>query len=153
MQRSVILGGVSQHGTGGCLCGAVRFVVGAPLGEVVVCHCSLCRRWSGAAYGAASPVVREGLELLEDKGLVWYVDANNRSRGFCRSCGCGLFWSREDDNEIYVSAGALDQPTGLRIEGHMMVASKADWEDLSAAAPLYAAHWGGPIFDADGPAQ
>ena len=29
-----------------------------------------------------------------------------------------------------------------------MVASKADWEDLSAAAPLYAERWDGPLFDA-----
>lgn len=139
---------MGQAPAGGCLCGEVRFVVSAPLGEIVVCHCSLCRRWSGAAYGAASPIRREGLELVEDRGLAWYVDRNSRSRGFCRSCGCGLFWSRQGDDEIYISAGALDEPTGLRIEGHMMVASKADWEDLIAAAPLYADRWGGPLVDA-----
>ena len=139
---------MSQAATGGCLCGDVRFVVNAPLGDIIICHSSLCRRWSGAAYGAASPVRREGLELVEEKGLAWYVDRNERSRGFCRSCGCGLFWSREGDDEIYVQAGALDEPTGLRIEGHMMVASKADWEDLSAAPPLYAEDWDGPLFDA-----
>jgi hypothetical protein len=129
----------------------VRFVIAAPLGEIVVCHCSLCRRWSGAAYGAASPVRREGLELVEDQGLAWYVDSNNRSRGFCRTCGCGIFWSAEDDDEIYVSAGALDQPTGLKIEGHMMVASKADWEDLTAREPMYADRWGGQLFTVSDP--
>jgi len=142
---------VSQVAGGGCLCGGVRFVIRAPLGEIVVCHCSLCRRWSGAAYGAASPVRRDGLELVEDQGLAWYVDRNDRERGFCRTCGCGIFWLREGDDEIYVSAGALDEPTGLRIEGHMMVASKADWEDLRAAPPLYAVDWGGQLFDAGDP--
>jgi len=105
--------------------------------------------WRRVRGGVACSARGARLELVEEKGLAWYVDRNERSRGFCRSCGCGLFWSREGDDEIYVQAGALDEPTGLRIEGHMMVASKADWEDLSAAPPLYAEDWDGPLFDSD----
>ena len=30
--------------SGGCLCGGVRFEVDEPLRDIVVCHCSLCRR-------------------------------------------------------------------------------------------------------------
>ena len=41
--------------TGGCLCGGVRYKVARPLRDVVLCHCSMCRRTHGhvGAYTAA----------------------------------------------------------------------------------------------------
>ena len=113
--------------TGGCLCGAVRFELDGPLRDVVVCHCSLCRR-SGTLAGAYTLVPRAALRLEEEAGLRWYVDVKGRRRGFCGTCGATLMWAREDDTTISVSAGALDGPTGLAIERHIFVADAADWE-------------------------
>jgi len=87
------------------------------------------------------------MELVEDRGLLWYVDRNDRSRGFCGTCGSGIFWSRDGDPEIYVYAGSLDEPTGLRTGGHMMVDSRADWEDLTGVAPMYAENLGERLVD------
>ena len=36
--------------SGGCLCGAVRYLAGADPIRVVSCHCGTCRRFSGAAF-------------------------------------------------------------------------------------------------------
>jgi hypothetical protein len=113
--------------TGGCLCGAVRFELDGPLRDVVVCHCSLCRR-SGTFAGAYTLVPRVAFRLAEETGLRWYVDVNGRSRGFCGTCGASLFWARENDAAISISAGALDGPTGLVTERHIFVADAADWE-------------------------
>ncbi|HGG64526.1 MAG TPA: GFA family protein, partial [Rhodobacteraceae bacterium] len=33
--------------TGGCLCGAVTYVVNGPLRDVIACHCTQCRKSSG----------------------------------------------------------------------------------------------------------
>jgi hypothetical protein len=41
---------------GACNCGAVAFEIDAPLADVYVCHCSICRRYSGA-HGVAVVVV------------------------------------------------------------------------------------------------
>ena len=60
---------------GGCLCGGVRFELGPPLRDVVVCHCSLCRR-SGTLAGAYTSVPRDALRLTEQKRSAWYVDVN-----------------------------------------------------------------------------
>ena len=62
--------------------------------------------------------------------LRWYVDVNERRRGFCGTCGATLFWTRAGDATISVSAGALDGPTGLVTEGHIYVADAADWESV-----------------------
>ena len=115
---------------GSCLCGGVRFELGPPLRDVVVCHCSLCRR-SGTLAGAYTSVPRDALRLTEQKGLRWYVDVNRRRRGFCGTCGATLFWSDEAEPTISVSAGSLDEPTGLATETHIFVADAADWESAS----------------------
>jgi hypothetical protein len=113
--------------TGGCLCGGVRFELEPPLRDVVVCHCSLCRR-SGTLAGAYTAVPREALRLVVQETLTWYVDVNGRRRGFCGGCGATLFWSDEGEETISVSAGALDGPTGLVTTRHIYVADAADWE-------------------------
>jgi hypothetical protein len=46
------------------------------------------------------------------------------------TCGATLFWTRDDDATISVSAGALDGQTGLATEGHIYVADAADWESV-----------------------
>jgi hypothetical protein len=116
--------------TGGCLCGGVRFELDPPLRSVVVCHCSLCRR-SGTLAGAYTSVPRDALRVDTDETLCWYVDVNERRRGFCGRCGATLFWSHADADTVSVSAGALDGPTGLVTERHIHVADAADWEAAS----------------------
>ena len=113
--------------TGGCLCGGVRFELEPLLRPVRVCHCSLCRR-SGTLAGAYTAVPRTALVLTSDATLVGYLDANGRERSFCRSCGSTLFWSAERRETISVSAGALDEPTGLHTERHIHLEDAADWE-------------------------
>ena len=115
--------------TGGCLCGGVRFELEPPVRNVLVCHCSLCRR-SGTLAGAYTAVSLEALRLAAEETLRWYVDVNERRRGFCGTCGATLFWTRAGDATISVSAGALDGPTGLVTEGHIYVADAADWESV-----------------------
>jgi hypothetical protein len=39
---------MSQSHSGGCLCGAIRYAVSAPLANVIACHCTHCRKISGA---------------------------------------------------------------------------------------------------------
>jgi len=36
---------------GGCLCGGIRYEISGPLTEAGNCHCSMCRRFHGAAFG------------------------------------------------------------------------------------------------------
>ena len=47
--------------TGGCLCGAVRYEVRGPLRDVLICHCTECRRWSGHLFAAT---VRPTVEVV-----------------------------------------------------------------------------------------
>ena len=115
----------SPRATGGCLCGAVRYEVRGPLRDVVLCHCSHCRRTHGhvAAYAACA---RPDLVLTDDRGLRWYEDGD-RDRGFCGVCGASLFWRAAGRETVSVAAGSVDPPTGLRTVGQIFVASAGDY--------------------------
>jgi hypothetical protein len=111
---------------GGCLCGAVRYRIEGPLRDVVVCHCSRCRRAHGhvAAY---SDCATADLTVADESALRWYL-ADERRRGFCSVCGASLFWAREDDPQTTaVAAGTLDPPTGLRTVAHIFTATPGDY--------------------------
>jgi hypothetical protein len=111
---------------GGCLCGAVRYRIEGPLRDVVVCHCSRCRRAHGhvAAY---SECATADLTVTDETALRWY-EADERRRGFCSVCGASLFWAREDDPQTTaVAAGTLDAPTGLRTVAHIFTATPGDY--------------------------
>ncbi|MGN6378457.1 MAG: GFA family protein [Gaiellales bacterium] len=117
----------TPRATGACLCGAVRYRVTGPLRDVHVCHCGVCRRTHGgpAAYSACD---REHLELVDDGGLRWHEHDGAR-RGFCGACGGRLFWSRADRPTISITAGSLDEPTGLRVVQHIYLDSAGDWDE------------------------
>ncbi|MEM9249325.1 MAG: GFA family protein [Pseudomonadota bacterium] len=85
-----------DHGTleGRCLCGAVAVrVAGAHLATVGVCHCKMCQRWNGYAWGAfeAAP------EAVIVSGPVnRYRSTPFSERAFCAACGSHL-WLRDTD--------------------------------------------------------
>ena len=40
--------------SGQCLCGAVKFTASPKKNEMGVCHCGMCRRWTGGTFMAVS---------------------------------------------------------------------------------------------------
>src|SRR5688500_9346120 len=104
--------------TGGCFCGAVRYETSGPLTSVTYCHCSKCRRWHGHA-GAYTAVDRPAFRLTEERGLKWHAVSAKVRRGFCAECGSSLFFDEEGDPKMGISAGTLDEPTGIREKAHI----------------------------------
>ena len=116
--------------TGRCLCGAVAYEVRGRLRDVWNCHCGQCLRTHGnvAAYTA---VKREDFTLTEERGLKWYDSSDFARRGFCQVCGASLFWERLGEDRVSVAAGSLDPPTGIKTAGHIFVAHKGDYYEIT----------------------
>jgi hypothetical protein len=123
--------------SGGCLCGAVRYRIQGEVRDVVVCHCGRCRRVHGHV-GAYTEARSQDLSLVADSSLRWYL-ADGRERGFCQGCGATLFWRRVGADRTSITAGTLDQPTGLRTAAHIFVASKGDYYEIADDLPSFAA--------------
>ena len=112
--------------SGGCLCGQVRFTVQGPLREVLLCHCSQCRKMSGH-FWAASSAPRECVNIYKDTGLQWFQSSKEAKRGFCSLCGSSLFWSHTAKTTLSFAAGALDSPTGLKTGAHIFFDDASDY--------------------------
>lgn len=118
--------------TGRCLCGDITFEVTDTPKEAAVCHCTECRRQTGHAWAEAF-VDNSGLTILGE--LKWYAASPIGLRGFCPRCGSFLFWKGHGEDRTAISLGALDLPTGLKLEKHIYVAEKGDYYDIADGLP------------------
>lgn len=123
---------------GSCLCGAVRYTVNGPLRGVHACHCTQCRKQSGH-YVAAAAAPRGSVEIEGAGAITWFVSSPGVRRGFCGTCGSHLFWDHEDLPTLSLNAGALDGPTGLKLESHIFCADKGDYYQITDDLPRYEA--------------
>jgi len=115
----------AAHG-GGCLCGGVRYRIDGALRGVIACHCSQCRRTSGH-YAAMTSAPSANITLTTSATLRWYRSSDTAERGFCAVCGSNLFWKLRARDDLSITAGTLDVPTGIAIEQHIFVADKSDY--------------------------
>ena len=115
----------SKH-YGRCLCGAVTYQIKGELRQVLVCHCSQCRRSSGHQWAAtAAPV--ESIEIDCEMTLSWYRSSSWAKRGFCRRCGSSLFWQLDGSTSMSIAAGSLNVPTGLSTQEHIYFNDASDY--------------------------
>jgi len=122
--------------TGGCLCGAVRYEISGPLRNVVTCHCSMCVNLHGGP-GPHSKALKADIRMTQDRGLKWYRTSEIARRGFCGECGSSLFWEPDQQDATGILAGSLDQPTSLKTMGHIFVAEKPDFVEITDGLPQF----------------
>jgi hypothetical protein len=134
--------------SGGCQCGAVRFHVEGELGRASLCHCRMCQKAFGSAFG---PLVS-----VKNERLAWTRGAPKRFRsserilrGFCADCGTPLTyeWSAE---VIDLAIGAFDRAAEITPVLQLSAETALPWvmqvgdlpgptrEQLKRQAPLYA---------------
>ena len=125
---------------GQCNCGAVCFEVDSEISEVLMCHCSICRKASGA-NGVAVVLVNNDLFRWtqgEDQISNWKKPVGDWQAWFCKMCGSPLP-GVNDDSHMFIPAGLIEeggQP--LKVTHHLWVDSKADWDEIGDAGKQHA---------------
>ena len=134
---------------GSCLCGALSYEVEGELEGVWMCHCSNCRKTSGAMGNTILIVPRDRFRWLtgEDHRITYSVRPTY-SITRCKTCGTPLP-ADEDEKNIYLTAGTLDEPLGAGIKSHIFYASRADWERDNRDVRYFVERSTGPEADAD----
>jgi hypothetical protein len=124
--------------TGGCLCGAIRYSIAAPITGLRACHCTNCQKSSGTAGTVNAVVPTESFRII--KGTTKkYDDAATQSgrtlsRHFCGDCGSPIYSHRNPNpGFVVVRAGTLDDSTGLKVTGHIWTSRARSWAHIDPA--------------------
>jgi len=112
---------------GGCLCGAVRYrATSAPV-RGVICHCSMCRRHSGAPALAFVHFPAQSFTWLKGEPAL-YRSSKSAERGFCSTCGSTLSMHEEVlADRVLVSVGSLDEPARVHVDDHVWTQDRISW--------------------------
>ncbi|MDR0810124.1 MAG: GFA family protein [Gemmobacter sp.] len=119
---------MSSERRGHCLCGAVRIVVRDPGHELVACHCTMCRRWTGSAL-VSLPVPEEAMAIEGGGNVRSYASSEFAERCFCGTCGTPLWYrltAPAAPRDYYITAGLLDDLSGIRLTGEIYVDTRTD---------------------------
>jgi hypothetical protein len=123
--------------TGGCYCGRLRYEVDPPLFHQTNCHCSICRRTSGAPYVAWFTAVRSAFRWTAEEPARFASTARAR-RSFCPVCGTQISFEHRDwPAEIDVTICSLDEPDAVVPENHIHTAGRPAWVRPGDGLPEY----------------
>ena len=118
--------------TGGCLCGEVRYKISADPEWAGYCHCSMCRKQTGAPVTVGVQFPRGAVEWSAGKPTL-YQSSEDTVRGFCVRCGSTLTW--ETPSRFTVFVGSLDQPESIRPGGHGQMETQLPWLTIEDELP------------------
>jgi len=126
---------------GSCLCGAITFEVTQLEPKMAHCHCTMCRKFHGAAfatYGEAKAdnfFWKTGQELLKE-----YRADNGTTRRFCSQCGSSLTFAsdRFPENLVEFSLACLDDDIQQKPDAHIFTRYKANWFEITDELPQFA---------------
>jgi hypothetical protein len=126
---------------GSCLCGGVRYEITGELGRASHCHCRMCRKQHGAAFGTYARVKAAEFRFTQGEDLVVrYRSSPEVFRTFCRTCGSTLQWLWAPRPDVLtVTLGTLDDDPGIRPALHIYTADKAPWFEITDDLPQHAA--------------
>jgi hypothetical protein len=122
---------------GSCLCGGIRFEVDE-VALLTHCHCSDCRKLSGAAFCTYAHVVPEKFRFVKGENLIArYEYSPGRYRSFCRVCSSPAPGKAQYSPTVSIPAGTLDSDPGARPALHTFVSSRVPWWEINDELPRF----------------
>ncbi len=126
--------------TGSCLCGSIKFEVDNIEPRMGHCHCSMCRKFHGAAFATLGEAKVENFRWLQGEDyLASYKAGNGTVRKFCKQCGSSMIFVPSNDSGELVefALGTLDGGSDLSPDAHIFVDSKASWFEIQDDLPQH----------------
>src|SRR5262245_60516289 len=124
--------------SGGCHCGAIRYqILGKPK-DISLCHCSDCRRNSGAPVMAWAGLPEGSLTVTKGNPKT-FKSSGATFRSFCGDCGTGLFYRNAEflPGIVEVQLSTLDSPDALAPTMHVQTAEQLGWMKRAHELPAF----------------
>jgi len=128
-----------------CNCGSVAFEIKAPASDIYLCHCSICRRFSGSSGIAVVVLKNKDFKWLsgQEDIKVWKKPDADWEANFCSTCGSALP-GKNDIEHMFDPAGMLPNDIkDLEVKHHIFVGSRASWDKIGDAGKLHEGPFGG----------
>ncbi|WXU00044.1 MAG: hypothetical protein Ctma_0752 [Catillopecten margaritatus gill symbiont] len=115
---------------GECLCGKVKFKITQRITDIVMCHCSECRRVRGTAFATNGNIESKNFHFLRGEDNITEFEENERkSQFFCQSCSAPIMSKFKDQpGKTRIRLGTITTEVNEPIERHIFVGSKANWD-------------------------
>ena len=127
--------------TGGCHCGAVRYVLTAPPLLAYACHCTECQSISASAFATSCGVLEDTMHIERGKleRIDWTVESGAHRYGeFCKACGVRVRHGSEPSLGVFsLRGGTLDDPKWATPAAHTWQSSALEWFTPPEDALLY----------------
>jgi hypothetical protein len=123
---------------GGCQCGRLRYSITEAPVTYYACHCTMCQKQSGSAFGSSLQVPASGVHLTGPSATHAHTGGSGRTSDhvFCPTCGGRVTHRIRGGEVIVVKPGTLDDTSWLKPAGHIFTATKQPWVVLPESGTL-----------------
>jgi len=125
---------------GSCFCRAVQYAVADAFAYAVNCHCSNCRRTTGAAFKPVAGIARDHLRITKGANNLLVYGEPTGNDTHCATCGSLLFSVVRDGAYVHIAMGTLIDAPSIRPDKHIFVGSKAPWFTITDDLPQFESH-------------
>ena len=123
---------------GGCHCGAVRYEVSGEPKHVALCHCSDCRKSSGAPMVSWAAFAEDEFKVTQGSPRT-FNSSGTAMRSFCPDCGSGLYYTNAEylPGIVDIQSATLDDPDALPAGAQIQTAERIGWMETAHTLPAF----------------
>jgi len=122
---------------GSCLCGLVRYEVPDSFEYALYCHCSNCRRATGAAAKPFAAITSDRLVVVSGGDQLMRYGGGPNHDAHCGRCGSLLYSRVRNGAYLHVTLGTMVDHPSIRPTAHIFVGSKAPWDAICDGLPQF----------------
>jgi hypothetical protein len=120
---------------GSCLCGAFAFEIDGRVSDLHRCHCSICRKATGAGAIAVLATSARSFQWVRGGDAVrTYKRPSGWAASFCPTCGTPAPRLNPSGKVWFIPAGSLDDDPGTKVAENIFVGSVASWDTVAPGA-------------------
>lgn len=124
--------------TGECFCGSVKYQIDGDLIAMYHCHCSRCRKLTGASFATNASLESRLFSITQGEEFLDRVGHDQHFRYHCSKCHSWVYGDSADYPEInFIGCGTLNDAPRKTVDHHVCVLSKAAWVEIKDDLPQY----------------
>jgi len=126
---------------GSCFCEQIQFELSGALPDLYQCHCSECRKTTGASANAGLLLSENQFRWISGEDHIKvFTKKSGYSVNFCSTCGSPVPNPTSIKADLlWIPAGLLNNPpASMKVSHHLCVNSKASWDMIAGSAKQYA---------------